>query len=136
MDTKKLEASVTYSILTQLSNLGWVVDESNPQNNVTQQRAKTQEQKTKLKGKAPDFVLYQQGTSIPIGIIEAKKPNQSLDAAIKQAEERYAKPLNAPLVFAYNGTFVETRHLYNNHSLKIDGEDVRQFIDHYTSLRF
>lgn len=136
MDTTRLEASVTHSILTQLNNLGWVVDEKNPNNNVTQQRPKTEEQKQKLKGKMPDFVLYQQGTSTPIGVIEAKKPNESLIEALNQAEERYAKPLNVPLIFAYNDTYVATRYLYNEHTLKIDGEDVRQFVDHHTSLRF
>ena len=33
----RMEASVTYSICTQLDNLGWVVDEKNSRNNVTQQ---------------------------------------------------------------------------------------------------
>ena len=50
MYTKRLEASVTHSILTQLGNLGWVVDETNPECNVFQQRAKTEEQRKLLKG--------------------------------------------------------------------------------------
>ncbi len=45
MYTERLEASVTHSILTQLSDLGWVVDEKDPKNNVTQQRPKTQAEK-------------------------------------------------------------------------------------------
>ncbi len=140
MYTKKLEAAVTHSICTQLTNLGWVVDESSPDNNVTQQRAKTEYQKELLKKagtpKFPDFVLYEKGTTKPIGIIEAKRPGESLEKASHQATRRYAKPLNAPLVFAYNDTFVDARHLFQARRLKIDGEDVRQFVDHYTSLRF
>jgi type I restriction enzyme M protein len=89
-----------------------------------------------LQGRQPDFVLYQSGTNTPIGVIEAKKPNLSLLRALNQAEERYARPLQAPLVFAYNDTYVQTRYLHNGRPLKIDGEDVRQFIDHYTALRF
>lgn len=140
--TKRLEASVTASICTQLNNLGWIVDERSPENNVTQQRAKTEVQKQRLKDanggvlKHPDFVLYEQGTSNPIAVIEAKRPGESLRAALNQAQERYARPLGAPLVFAYNDTFVDTRHVFQSRALKIDGEDVRQFIDHYTSLRF
>ena len=141
MPPRRLEASVVHSICTQLENLKWVVDEKDPNNNVTQQRPKTDAEKRKLRKangnlKFPDFVLYEQGSTRPIAIIEAKRPGESLEKALNQAEERYAKPLEAPLVFAYNDTFVETRYLYNGHPLKIDGDDIRQFVDHYTSLRF
>ena len=136
MYTKRLEASVTHAILTQLENLKWVVDETNPECNVFQQRAKTEEQKKLLKGKAPDFVLYQSGTNHPIAVIEAKRPDETLTKVLDDVEEKYAIPLEAPLIFAYNDTFISTRYLYNKRPLKIDGEDVRQFVDHYTALRF
>ncbi len=145
MNTIRLEASVIHNVCTQLNNLGWVVDEKNSRNNVTQQRVKTKQEQEKIKNapanktgklKFPDFVLYEQDTNTAIGIIEAKRPGETLEKALQQAKDRYATPLNAPLIFAYNDTFVETRYLYNGHPLKIDGEDVRQFIDHYTSLRF
>jgi len=142
MVTKRLEASVVHSICTQLENLGWVVNESDALNNVTQQRVRTESQQRQLSAANsgrltyPDFVLYEQGSNRPVCIIEAKRPGESLDAALTQAEERYARPLNAPLIFAYNDTFVSTRYLYNGRPLKIDGEDVRQFVDHYTALRF
>jgi len=136
MYTKRLEASVTHSILTQLDNLGWVVDETDPECNVFQQRAKTEEQKKLLKGKLPDFMLYQKGTNTPIAIIEAKKPDETLTIAIDEAERKYAKPLEIPLIFAHNDTFVATRYLNIGRPLKIDGEDIRQLVDHYTALRF
>ena len=140
--TSRLEASVVHSICTQLENLGWIVDEKNSENNVTQQRAKTSEQKERLREKNegrlkfPDFVLYEKGTTQPIGIIEAKRPGESLEQALKQAEERYARPLDVPIVFAYNDTFVVARHVASGRELKIDGEDVRQFIEQYLVLRF
>jgi len=136
MQTKRLEASVIHSICTQLDNLGWIVDEKNPDCNVVQHRAKTKEQKNKLDGKQPDFVLYQSGTDIPIGIIEAKRPGETLLEAMKQAEERYATPLNTPLILTYNDTYIESKYFINGRPLKIDGEDVTQFFDHYTALRF
>ena len=142
MINRRMEASVVHSICTQLENLGWIVDEREPENNVTQQRVKTPVQSRQLANandgrlRFPDFVLYEAGTQNPISVIEAKRPGESLEQALKQAEERYAAPLNAPLVFAYNDTFVATRFLHNQRSLKIDGEEVRQFIDHYTALRF
>ena len=136
MYTKRLEASVVHSILTQLDNLGWVVDERNPECNVFQQRPKTEAEKKLLRGKAPDFVLYQRGTNTSLGVIEAKRPGQYLTKALDEAEEKYAEPLEIPLIFAYNDTYVATRYLRNGRPLKIDGEDVRQFVDHYTALRF
>jgi type I restriction enzyme M protein len=136
MYTKRLEASVTYSILTQLDNLKWTVDETNPECNVFQQRAKTEEQRKLLKGKAPDFLLYRSGTNHPIAVIEAKRPGQTLDAVLDETEEKYATPLETPLIFAYNDTFIATRYLHKKRPLKIDGEDVRQFVNQYTALRF
>ena len=140
----RTEASVVHSICLQLENLGWVVDETNSQNNVTQQRVKTLAQREQIANantisgnfRPPDFVLYQKGTRDPICVIEAKRPGASLESALNQAEDHYARPLKAPLIFAYNDTFVATRFLHNGRSLKIDGEDVRQFIDHWTALRF
>ena len=141
MSTSRLEASVVYSICNQLENLGWTVDERDPSNNVTQQRTKTVAERDRLiaangRPAFPDFTLYERGTTRPIAIIEAKRPGGSLSKALDQAEHRYARPLGAPLIFAYNDTFVATRYLFNERPLKIDGEDVRQFVDHYTSLRF
>ena len=136
MSKYPLEASVRHHINTQLENLGWNLNESTPDFNVTQERAKTIEQNKKLKGKRPDYILYEKGTNKPIGIIEAKKSGQNLEVALERSIQNYAKPLDAPLIFAYNDTFVETRFLYNNRPLKIDGEDVKQLIDHYTALRF
>lgn len=136
MYTKRLEASVTHDILVQLNNLGWIVDEKDLKCNVFQQRVKLKTQQELLGGKKPDFVLYQENSNVPIAIIEAKKPNESIQFAMNQALELYAKPLSTPLIFAYNGSYIETQFLYNGRNLKIDGEDVRQFINHRTSLRF
>ena len=141
MQVPRLEASVVHSICTQLENLNWVVDEKDKNNNVTQQRPKTEAEKERLRDangnlKFPDFVLYEQGTTTPVAVIEAKRPGESLEKALAQARDRYAKPLEAPLIFAYNDTFVATSYLHNERPLKVDGEDIRQFIDHYTSLRF
>ena len=136
MYTKRLEASVIHSILTQLDNLGWMVDETNPECNVFQQRAKTEEQRKLLKGKAPDFVLYQSGTNHPIAVVEAKRPDETLTNVLDETEEKYATPLETPLIFAYNDTFIATRYLHKKRPLKIDGEDVRQFVNQYTALRF
>ena len=136
MYTERLEYSVVSDILLQLDNLGWNVDERNPECNVFQGRAKLEKQKETLQGKRPDFILYKENSNQPIAVIEAKKPNQSVRKALQQARELYATPLNIPLIFAYNGSYIETEYTHNGRSLKIDGEDVRQFVNPVTAYRF
>ena len=60
----------------------------------------------------------------------------NLEGAMGQAVERYAKPLQAPLAFAFNDTFVTARHVLQSRPLKIDGEELQDFIDQITALRF
>ena len=136
MYTNRLKTSVKKEIITQLDNLGWEVDEKKSNCNVFQEKVKLESQSKLLAGKRPDFVLYKKNSNEPIAIIEVKKPHHSLNEAIDQAINFYAKPLNIPLVFAYNGSYIESRYVWNNKPLKIDGEDVRQFINYCTSLRF
>jgi type I restriction enzyme M protein len=131
-----LEAHTRSKIDTRLRNLGWILEQNNPLCNVFQEQAKTEQQNAKLKGNNPDYVLYASNTDIPIAIIEAKKPGEDLDRGMNQAIEKYAKPLQVPLVFVFNETFVLARHTLQNRPLKIDGEELQDFIDQLTSLRF
>ena len=135
MSTQPLEAHTRSEIDLRLRNLGWVFDEKNPDCNVFQERAKTKEQTSKFGGTRPDYVLYESGTDTPIAVIEAKKPGKALDDALKQGE-KYAKAINAPLVFAFNDTFVITKNTSQGRPLKIDGEELQDFTDQLTSLRF
>jgi len=48
----------------------------------------------------------------------------------------YATPLNVPLVFAFNDIVVISKHTFNSRPLKIDGEEIQDFIDQFTVLRF
>jgi type I restriction enzyme M protein len=130
-----LEAHTRSQIDIRLRNLGWVFDEKNPDCNVFQEQAKTKEQTEKFGGTRPDYVLYESGSDKPIAIIEAKKPGEELDDALKQGE-KYAKAINAPLVFAFNDTFVVAKSLEQQRPLKIDGEELQDFVDQLTSLRF
>lgn len=130
-----LEAHTRTKINTRLQNLGWVLDQRNPECNVYQEQAKTDDQNHKFAGGRPDYVLYETGTSNPIAVIEAKKPGVSLDGAITQAT-KYAEAISAPLVFAFNETFVIAKQLDQGRPLKIDGEELQDFVDQLTSLRF
>lgn len=131
-----LEASVRTRIDLRLRNLGWVLDHRDPQCNVTQEQAKTDWQHKLLKGNRPDYLLYESGTDIPIAVIEAKRPGEDLDKAVQKSIELYAAPLQIPLVFTFNDTFVLTRHAVQRRPLKIDGEELQDFVDQFTALRF
>ncbi len=131
-----LEAHTRSIIDIRLRNLGWILDQGNPLCNVFQEQAKTNIQNDKLKGKRPDYILYEADTDIPIAIIEAKKSGEDLDKGMNQAIELYAKPLQVPLVFVFNETFVLAKHTLQSRPLKIDGEELQDFVDQLTSLRF
>lgn len=130
-----LEAHTRTQINTRLQNLGWVLDQRSPNCNVFQEQPKTERQKILLAGSRPDYVLYDAGTDNPLAVIEAKRPGEDLDKALEQAVD-YARPIQAPLVFAFNDTFVTAQHILQNRPLKIDGEELKDFVDQLTALRF
>ena len=131
-----LEQHTRTQIVMRLHNLGWVLDEKDPACNVYQEHAKTTAQDKLFRGKNPDFVLYEPGTDTPIAVIEAKRPGEDLPAALAQGIDLYAAPLGCPLALAFSDTFVISRHLLQKRPLKIDGEEVQDFIDAATALRF
>lgn len=136
MPRRPLEASVRTRIDLRLRNLGWNLDHRDPNCNVYQEQAKTDEQQRKLRGNRPDYILYESGTDIPVAIIEAKRPGEDIDKALEKSIGLYATPLQVPLVFTFNDTFVLTRHAIQARPLKIDGEELQDFIDQLTALRF
>ena len=131
-----LEAYTRNQINLRLKNLGWNLDEKDPTCNVTQEQAKTDKLNDLLQGNNPDYVLYDIDAKTPIGVVEAKRPGEDLDKAMGQAIELYGKPLGVPLAFAFNDTFVIAKHINQNRPLKIDGEELQDFVDQFTSLRF
>lgn len=131
-----LEASTRTSIDTRLKNLGWVIDDSLPNCNVFLERAKTENQVRLLKGKSPDYLLYQSNSDNPVAVIEAKRPGYNLEKALQQAVEKYAIPLSIPLVFACDKTFAISQHIPQRNPLKIDGEEIRDLVNEPTIMRF
>lgn len=142
--TTPLESATRKRLDAILENLDWHCNEQSADCNVFTERPKTAEQKARLKGAKPDYVLYESGTDRPIAIIEAKRPGQSLIDALKQAIDYYAKPLAISLVFVADGSFVEAHDLRDGHRLQVDGEevttllserDVLRFLDHGSSIK-
>ena len=91
--TKPLESSTRIKIHNWLRNLGWNLDDNSPNCNCFTERARTVEENNKFKGNFPDYVLYSSDDFTPITIIEAKRQGESLEKALKQAKEKYAKGL-------------------------------------------
>lgn len=134
--TSLRESSTRKKIDQWLLNLGWITDEESPRCNVTTERALTREQKTKLLGKEPDYLLYKSGTHHVIAAIEAKAKGENLDKALKEAIEKYARPLKIPTVFVTDGSFFRTWHHTDEKPLRIDSEPVNQLLGESTLLRF
>lgn len=123
------EAEVVASIDIQLAKLGWHLDIKNPGRNVYKGKAKTKEQNFKLEGKQPDYICYAQDDSdIPTLIIEAKKPNFSLEKALEQGINRYAKKIRAPLVIASDGYRTKTWHVKKKAPLIFNARELDELI--------
>ena len=105
MNTMPLEADTRLLIDTNLANLGWSL--TGKDKNVFVPR--TEEERKRLKGKRPDYVLYSKESERPLIIIEAKKKGEKINKALEQGID-YARTLNAPLVFATDGVFCKAYH--------------------------
>jgi type I restriction enzyme M protein len=134
--TKLKESATRKKIDAILVNLGWNTDESSPQCNVFTERCKKTSQHKLLLGAEPDYVLYQSGTDIPIGIIETKKPGEDLEKALSQAKNSYASPLGVHIVFVSDGSLTDAYDLRDNKNLRIDGETVTELLTEKSLLRF
>lgn len=128
------EQQTEWIISNNLINRGWVIDNGNGKN-VFFQKPPIEEHRKKLKGKKPDYILYQSDTTRPIAIIEAKKGGVGLKDALEQGIE-YAQLLEAPLVFAMNGAYCETRFVPNGKELILNKSEVRELIREVEALEF
>jgi type I restriction enzyme M protein len=135
MNTLTVERDTEVLIDVQLKNLGWNSDPRSKDRNVYLQRVRTEEQRARLEGRRPDYVLYQSHSDQPLAVIEAKKPGQNIHEAIRQGLW-YASRLDAPLVFATDGVFTKTLHSKLNRPLKLNGEELDELIRETLALRY
>ena len=129
------EQQTEWIINNNLVNKGWCIDGNSSFKNVYFQKPPYPAQQNKLKGKKPDYILYQTGTDKPIAIIEAKKSGVNLDFALEQATN-YAKALDVPLIFAMNGAYCEARFVPSNQELILNGNEVRELLKEKDILEF
>jgi len=134
--TKPKESSTRKKIDIWLKNLGWDINEESPTCNVFTERTKTKEQEKKLGRLEPDYVLYKNNSDEILAIIETKKIGKNLKIALEDGIKLYASPLNAPIVFATDGTFINTRHIAENKELTIDNNPLNELVSEKILLRF
>ena len=71
MNTMPLEAETRILIDRNLEHLGWKL--SGKYQNVFYEQPKSEDEKKKLGGKRPDYVLYSKESDRPLIVIEAKR---------------------------------------------------------------
>jgi len=130
-NTMPLEAETRILIDHSLESLGWKLKGKGQ--NVFFEQPKTEEERKKLGGKRPDYVLY--SNDKPLIVIEAKKKGARIDTALEQGIH-YARAIDAPLVFATDGVFCKSFHTVANKPPILNGEEVDEFIREALALRF
>jgi len=136
MNTMPLEMNTRNLINKSLENLGWVLDGT--QQNVYFEQPKTENEKKKLGGKRPDYVLYSSDKNAddkPLIVIEAKKKGERLDVALEQGIH-YARQLEAPIVFATDGLFCKSYHTKFDRTPILNGEEVDEFLREALALKY
>jgi len=128
-----LETDVRIQVDERLKNLGWEFNGKNQ--NVYFEQPKTVTEKKKLKGKRPDYVLYEKGKDTPLIIIETKKKGSNIDSALHQGK-LYAETLNIPIVFATDGVYYKSLHTGTLKPLLLNGEEVDELIRELIAIKY
>jgi type I restriction enzyme M protein len=133
MNNFPLETDVRVQVDERLKNLGWELNGKNQ--NVFFEQPKTENEKKKLKGKRPDYVLYEKGKDTPLIIIETKKKGANINSALEQGKI-YAETLNAPIVFATDGVYYKSLHTNSLKPLLLNGEEVDELIRELIAIKY
>jgi type I restriction enzyme M protein len=133
MNNFPLEPDVRIQVDERLKNLGWSL--SGAKKNVFFEQPKTDTEKKKLKGRRPDYVLYEKGKDNPLIIIETKKHGSNIQNALDQGT-CYAEVLNAPIVFATDGVYYKSLHTITKKPLFLNGEEVDELIRELTAIQY
>ena len=116
LNTKTYETDSRIEIDKHLKQKKWILNKNDKKRNVFTEGPKFEFERKKLKGKRPDYILYDDDEII--AIIEAKKNHQSLDDALKQVLN-YAKMLNLKCpIFVSDGFTYVSYHIKFKEKLK------------------
>jgi len=125
------EAYTTYYVSQRLEQIGWILDENNPDCNVFQQQSVKSRLNPlaleRLGSKRPDFTLFLDNR--PIAVIEAKKPTTyTLSDAIGQGVDYAERIGEISMVFASNASITKTVHVGSDNPLTLNGIEVTSFL--------
>ena len=125
-----IEQDVRRQIDRSLETTGWFLDVQDARRNVffegSVKNRLSGQNIMKLGQKQPDYTLFD--GSIPIAVIEAKKPSvKNLDEALNQAAD-YADRIGVDLVFACNGPTLKSQFLSNSKPLYLNDVEVNEFL--------
>ncbi len=127
---KMREAEVRALLIdTQLRDIGWKPSQ------ITREGVATAEQRSALGRSKPDYVLYREGSKLPLAVVEAKARGKDLGTALKQGLI-YANKISCPVVFASDGALVLTGHISNGKPLMENNEEVREFLSEQKLLNY
>ena len=131
MKTPRPEALARFRINNTLQALGWQLDTvGNRKANVSLEgNLRSSRDKKRLERLRPDYTLYSEDSDVPIGIIEAKRPNHPhMEDALNQGL-KYAKKLGRPdmVVFASDGNITFSKHV-SGRPLTINGVEVHELL--------
>ena len=122
-----VEAEVRHQIDQRLLARGWTLDPQSPERDVFVERSVMQKlgliQRRKLENLSPDYVLF--SNSVPVAVLEAKKPKVSIESAFEQGME-YADRIGCKFVFACNGPTFKSRHAPTGKPLFINNLEVME----------
>lgn len=130
-DPTRSEALARLRINNTLQELGWRLDaeESKKANVSLEGDLRSSRDRKRLGRLRPDYTLYAEDSDVPIGIIEAKRPNHPrMEDALKQSI-KYAKRLGHPhmVVFASDGNITFSTHV-SGRPLTINGVGVQELL--------
>lgn len=124
-----IEREVENLLEQDLKDNGYIIDTGSAQRNIYRQDPRSSEEKVLLKGKHPDFIIYEDNNSkCPIAIIETKKTEyRTLEKALEQVLD-YADKLKAKIVFLYNGNRYLSYWVETKENLFIDNIEVDKIL--------
>ena len=122
-----VEAEVRQQIDQRLSAQGWILDPESPSRDVFVERSVVKRlgtiQRRKLQDLSPDYVFF--ADSVPVAILEAKKPKASIERAFEQGMD-YADRIGCDFVFACNGPTFKSLHAPSGQPMFLNNLEVTE----------
>lgn len=122
-----VEAEVRHQIDQRLIAQGWTLEPDHPNRDVFVERSVVRRlssiHKKNLEGLSPDYVFFSE--NVPVAVLEAKKPNVTIDKAFEQAAD-YSSRIGADYLFACNGPSFKSLHASSGKPMFLNNLEVME----------